>query len=234
MKKTLILLFVIALTLCSCQRADTQHITPVQKAFSETENTDYSFILRVELSGKLCVLLAQGDISFSEDPLTVTGEIEETLFGDNLGIMQIEWQDGILTSDGHEDECSWEEFQSSMIYAPPVIFTEEQIRSTEMANTFGGTTYRHEVKDNSNGELLYSLLGEALPGICGVSSVVREDTRFENIRCEYTVDEEGNPAGYNLFFTVYYQDEPPYIPGVKPDKDEYTVAVSVEYRVSYK
>ena len=57
--------------------------------------------------------------------------------------------------------------------------------------------------------------------------------QFKDIVCEYTLDKEGNPAGYSVSFTVIYQDTPPYVPGVNQNKDKYTVEVDVEFRANY-
>lgn len=233
MKKTIFFLIALALLLCSCS-ADPTLITPVSDGFSDMQYSDYGFTLRVELGGRKCVLLASGDITMTEDPKTMTGEIEETLFGENLGKMQVFWKDGVLDTDGVKEETTWEELCASLLYAPPVVFDEAEIKSAETGNTLSGTLYRHTVKDNSKKETLYALLGSALPVLCGVTSVVEEETKFEDIVCEYILDGDGNPVSYAISFTVLYQDTPPYVPGVTPDKDEYTVAVGVEFRANYK
>ena len=234
MRKAFIpIILALSLVLCSCS-VDETLITPVTDGFKDMNNVAYGFTLRIELGGKTCVLLADGDVTITEDPLCMTGEIEETLMGDNIGVMQVSWKDGVLTTDGAEEESSWEELRSSLIYAPPVVFDTEQISSAETSVTLAGTLYRHYIKDNSKNSLLYSLLGTALPEICGVVSVVEEETEFKDIVCEYTWDKDGNPVGYAISFTVVYQDTPPYVPGVTQNKDKYTVEVGVEFRANFK
>lgn len=234
MRKAIVpIILLLSLLLCSCG-ADQTLITPVTDGFSDMNDVAYGFTLRIELGGKTCVLLASGDVVITEDPLCMTGEIEETLMGDNIGIMQVKWLDGVMTTDGEDEELSWDELRSSLIYAPPVVFETEQIRSAESSTTLAGTLYRHYVKDNSKSELLYSLLGTALPEVCGVVSVIEEETEFKDIVCEYTLDKDGIPAGYAISFTVVYQDTPPYVPGVNQNKDKYTVEVGVEFRANFK
>lgn len=234
MRKAIVpIILLLSLLLCSCG-ADQTLITPVTDGFSDMNDVAYGFTLRIELGGKTCVLLASGDVAITEDPLCMTGEIEETLMGDNIGIMQVKWLDGVMTTDGEDEELSWDELRSSLIYASPVVFETEQIRSAESSVTLAGTLYRHYVKDNSKSELLYSLLGTALPEVCGVVSVIEEETEFKDIVCEYTLDKDGIPAGYAISFTVVYQDTPPYVPGVNQNKDKYTVEVGVEFRANFK
>ena len=234
MRKAIVPIFLLlSLLLCSCG-ADQTLITPVTDGFSDMNDVAYGFTLRIELGGKTCVLLASGDVAITEDPLCMTGEIEETLMGDNIGIMQVKWLDGVMTTDGEDEELSWDELRSSLIYASPVVFETEQIKSAESSTTLAGTLYRHYVKDNSKSELLYSLLGTALPEVCGVVSVIEEETEFKDIVCEYTLDKDGIPAGYAISFTVVYQDTPPYVPGVNQNKDKYTVEVGVEFRANFK
>lgn len=234
MKKSfLCLLLALSMVLCACAGADETHITPVNESFKDLNVLDYGFSLRIELGGKTCVLLASGNISIDEEQKLMTGEIEETLMGDNIGIMKVKWQDGVMTTDDISEEYSWEEMRGSLIYASPVVFGSEQIKSTEKTTTLAGTLYRHYIEDNSQSKLLYSLLGTALPEVCGVVSVVENETRFKNIMCEYTLDKEGVPAGYTVSFTVVYQDTPPYVPGVNQNKDKYTVEVDVEFRANY-
>lgn len=233
MKKASFLLISLMLLLCSCS-VDQTLITPITQSFSDMEYTDQTFTLRVELGGKKCVLLASGEVSITDEPKRMVGEIEETLFGENLGITKISWQDGVLTSDGDNTDMTWEELRASLLYAPPVVFEENEIKSAETGSTLSGTLYRHNIKDNSKKDVLYTLLGSALPSLCGITSVVEEETRFENIVCEYILDGDGNPVSYAISFTVLYQDTPPYVPGVTPDKDEYTVEVGVEFRANYK
>ncbi len=232
MKKLLIFLVALCLLLVSCDSADNAHIQPVKDGFSNTEYNDYSFTLRVEM-GKKCVLLASGDVSVSDDPLALTAEIEETFLGDNLGKSQISWSGGMLTTDGVKEETSWEELRSSMIYSVPLVFEESEIKKTETGTTLAGNIYRHYIKDNSKGDALYSLLGAALPEICGVASVVKDESAFEDIVCEYILSEDGAPGSYSISFTAIYQDTPPYIPGVTPDKSDYTVEVGIEFRINY-
>jgi len=231
-KKLLIFLVALCLLLASCASADITHIQPVKDGFSHAEYNDYTFTLRVEM-GKKCVLLASGDISVSDAPLSLTAEIEETFLGDNLGKSQISWSDGVLTTDGLKEETSWEELRSSMIYSAPLLFEESEIKKTETGTTLAGTVYRHYIKDNSKSDTLYNLLGAALPEICGVASVVKDESAFKDIVCEYILSEDGSPASYSISFTAVYQDTPPYIPGVKPDKSDYTVEVGIEFRISY-
>ena len=234
MKKSfLCILLALSMVLCACSGADETHITPVTESFKDFGSADYGFSLRIELSGKTCVLLATGKISIDEEQKLMTGEIEETLMGDNIGIMKVEWKDGTMVTDGIEEQLSWEELRGSLIYAFPLLFETKTVKSTEKSTTLAGTLYRHYIKDNSQNALLYSLLGSALPEICGVVSVVEDETEFKNIVCEYTLDKEGNPAGYAVSFTVVYQDTPPYVPGVNQNKDKYTVEVDVEFRANY-
>lgn len=231
MKKLICIILLLSLLLVSCG-ADPELIRPVQEAFSDTEYNDYSFTLRVEL-GKKCVLLASGDISVTESPLLLTGEIEETFLGEDLGIMQISWEDGVLTTDGEEEAVSWEELHSSLMYASPLLFDEDEVKKTESGTTISGVLYRHYIKDNSQSQTLYALLGEALPELCGVVSVIQDETEFKDIVCEYTLSSDGTPVSYAISFTVSYQDTPPYVPGVTQDKDKYTVEVGIEYRLTY-
>ncbi|MBQ3597842.1 MAG: hypothetical protein II987_01090 [Clostridia bacterium] len=234
MKKSLLcLVLALSLLLCACSGADETLITPVTQSFKDFGTADYGFSLRIELGGRTCVLLASGNISMDENSKQMTGEIEETLMGDNIGIMQVEWKNGTMKTDGIEEKLTWEEMRSSLIYAHPLVFDSEQVKSAEKTTTIAGTLYRHYVKDNSQNKLLYSLLGSALPEVCGVVSVVEDETEFKDIVCEYTLDKEGNPAGYSVSFTVIYQDTPPYVPGVNQDKDKYTVEVDVEFRANY-
>lgn len=233
MKKTVFFLITLALLLCSCS-VDPTLITPITDGFSDMEYTDQNFTLRVELGGRKCVLLASGEISITDAPNKMVGEIEETLFGENLGITKVSWQDDVLTSDGEKTDMTWDELRASLLYAPPLVFDETEIKSAETGNTLSGTLYRHTIKDNSKKDVLYSLLGSALPSLCGVTTVVEEETKFEDIVCEYILDGDGNPVSYAISFTVLYQDTPPYVPGVTPDKDEYTVEVGVEFRATYK
>ena len=234
MKKSLLcIVLALSLLLSACKGVDETLITPVTQSFKDFGTADYSFSLRIELGGKTCVLLASGNISIDESLKQISGEIEETLMGDNIGIMKTEWQNGVMTTDGIEENVSWEEMRSSLIYAQPLVFETEQVDSAEQTATLAGTLYRHYIKDNSKNKELYALLGSALPEICGVVSVVEDETEFKDIVCEYTLDKEGNPAGYAVKFTVIYQDTPPYVPGVKQDKDKYTVKVNVEFRANY-
>lgn len=232
MKKLLFVLLTLCLLLASCASASIAHIQPVKDGFLNTEYNDYSFTLRVEM-GKKCVLLASGDVSVSQDPLSLTAEIEETFLGDNLGKTQLSWSDGMLSTDGVKEETSWEELRSSMIYAAPLVFEESEVKKTETGTTLAGTLYRHYIKDNSQSAVLYDLLGAALPEICGVASVVKDESTFEDIVCEYILSEDGTPAAYSVTFTAVYQDTPPYVPGVTPDKSDYTVEVGIEFRINY-
>lgn len=232
MKKLLFVLLTFCLLLASCASADNTHIQPVKDGFSDTEYNDYSFTLRVEM-GKKCVLLASGDVSVTDSPLSLTAEIEETFLGDNLGKTQISWSDGKLSTDGVKEETSWEELRSSMIYAAPLVFEESMVKKTETGTTLAGTIYRHYIKDNSKSDTLYVLLGAALPEICGVASVIKDESEFKDIVCEYTLSEDGEPLGYTIRFTAVYQDTPPYVPGVTPDKSDYTVEVGIEFRLTY-
>ncbi len=222
-----------AFLLVSCS-VDQTLITPITDGFSDMEYTSQDFTLRVELGGRKCVLLASGNVSITENPNKMVGEMEETLFGENLGIIKVSWEDGVLNTDGEKQEMTWEELRTSLLYAPPLTFDEAEIKSAETGNTLSGTLYRHYIKDNSKKDTLYALLGSALPALCGVTTVVEDETEFEDIVCEYVLDGDGNPVSYSISFNVVYQDTPPYVPGVKPDKDEYTVEVGVEFRANYK
>ncbi len=233
MKKYILILLTLCLVLlASCDSADITHIQPVKDGFADTEYNDYSFTLRVEM-GKKCVLLASGDVSVSDSPQTLTAEIEETFLGDNLGKSKITWKDGVLNTDGVNSETDWITLRSSMIYALPLVFDEKAVTKTESGSSLAGTIYRHYIKDNTNSGVIYDLLGAALPEICGVASVVKDESEFKNIVCEYIVSEDGTPVSYSISFTAVYQDTPPYIPGVKPDKSDYTVEVGVEFRINY-
>ncbi len=233
MKRYVFLVLALACLLVSCS-VDQTLITPTQEGFSDMEYFTQDFTLRVELGGRKCVLLASGNLSITDEPKRMVGEMEQTLLGENLGTVKVSWEDGKLFTDGEKQEMSWEELRTSLLYAPPLTFDEAEIKSAETGNTLSGTLYRHYIKDNSKRDTLYALLGSALPTLCGVNTVVEEETEFEDIVCEYVLDGDGNPVSYSIRFNVVYQDTPPYVPGVTPDKDEYTVKVGVEFRASYK
>ena len=123
MKKSLLcLVLALSLLLCACSGADETLITPVAQSFKDFGTADYGFSLRLELGGRTCVLLASGNISMDENSRQMTGVIEETLMGDNIGIMQAEWKNGTMKTDGIEEKLTWEEMRSSLIYAQPLVF----------------------------------------------------------------------------------------------------------------
>ena len=232
MKKLIAILLITVFCLASC-KADTENIDPVRVGFENFEPEAYSFTLRVELEGKKCVLLASGDIKLTYSPNTLSGEIEETVFGAGIGIMKISWKDGTLTTDGRDESVTWEELRGSLTYAVPLVFENDEISSASSGVTKKGTKYRHEIKDNSKNDLLYSLLGEGLPEICGLAKVVKEKTKFEDILCEYVIGTDGTPVSYGISFNVIYQDTPPYVPGVQQDEAEYTTDVRIEFLINY-
>ena len=148
MKKYVFLVLALACLLVSCS-VDQTLITPAQEGFSDMEYFTQDFTLRVELGGKKCVLLASGNLSITDEPKKMVGEMEQTLLGENLGTVKVSWEDGKLYTDGEKQEMSWEELRTSLLYAPPLTFDEAEIKSAETGNTLSGTLYRHYIKDNS-------------------------------------------------------------------------------------
>lgn len=212
----------------------------VEKANSEEKyNSSFQLsIINLETERNTC--FTQGKINVDKtDGLKMDGAMTQYVLGEysnaNIAFVDNEYYTEVGDSRVIVD-MSEKELENQFIFGDTPIFDVKTVKNLKVTTDGIQRTYKFEC--NPPRQQLNLLTGADIYSLAGVLNPDYTMTEYKDVECTYIVTEGTGKEDMVLVtrfmkFTMYMYSQMPYVPGEKPDKDDYLTRIEVTCQITY-
>ena len=245
MRRMAFLLLMVAIllpTLCGCVDKSEYSLLCdiIEKANSEEKyrNSFQLSIVNLETERNTC--FTQGRVNIDKtDGLKMNGAMTQYVLGEytnaNVAFVDEEYYTEVGDSRLVVD-MSEEELLSQFLFGKAPIFDVETVKNLKVTTDGIQRTYNFKCKPPR--QVLDMLTGADIYSLAGVLTPDYTLTEYKDVECTYIVTEGTGVDDMTLVtrfltFTMYMYSQMPYVPGEKPDKDDYLTRIEVVCQMTY-
>lgn len=240
MKKSLILLLMLALLLCACGESGSQNQQSVREELLSAINATNSenafsgkYMVEISFGQGVALYYASGDVecdraenkasaAFSQSYLGVSANAKNYIA--NGKVVSVEGENA--TEIALDAKALLEKFPYGQIFSLP-----EQAGNIAVKESTVGTTYT--VARGDTKQICESVVGEDIYELADVLKQPQKDkTEYGETECIYTVS-DGKVTGVRYEFDIKLYDTPAYVPDYSVPESEYTLKLHVVAKISY-
>lgn len=244
MKKIALILVIAIFSACfSCCGTD-ESFAPVSEAvknINAKQRYTANYLTEMTFEKDTAIMLfKQGSFSIDREEQSLYSKGVQSYFANSSQLTEM-FYDGIVYTDldgiKSKYEIAAEEYFSNLYYEKALEFDEDNVDKLTKDTNSSGTLYKFTV-ENGYEDRLWTILGkDGIYNLAKISKPQTEKTHFSEIDCEYTITQNENDepllASYQLIFTVFLYDTPPYSPGYTPPEKDYMIELKIRIKVSY-